>query len=90
MKTIELKNGKKYKVTHRASGGKIATANRIFKWEENRFGSMLCLVFTSRVNKSVKAIYNEKEGSLSMSGTRLPCSELSIPYYNLIEAIPIN
>ena len=80
-KGTTLEPAKRYKVTHR-NGEKTVTATRIFKWMENRFGSIPCFVFTSRVNKDVIASF--ADDILIISGRRIPSSELSIPIYDLI------
>ncbi|KKN59790.1 hypothetical protein LCGC14_0538800 [marine sediment metagenome] len=81
-KGTALVPARRYKVTHRDNTGKVTKATRIFKWTENRFGSILCFVFTSRVNKDVVASF--ANDTLTISGRRIPSSELSIPIYDLI------
>jgi hypothetical protein len=83
---MNLTQGAKYRVTHKGSTGKVTRALRVFKWEESRFGSIRCWVFTSRVSRDVRATFDAETQTLSMSGRRLPAQELSIPYYDLISA----
>ena len=75
-----LKTGCHYLIKHR--GGKQLT-RRIYKYSEKRFKSILCFVFSSKVNKNTVMF---KEGnSYCWRGKNIPASELSIPYYDLLE-----
>ena len=61
---------------------------RIFKGMESRFGGILCAVFTSQVDKSTSATYDKESATLTLSGKRLPQSEVSIPHFDLASAEP--
>lgn len=86
-KGTTLEPAKRYKIKHR-EGKRTITATRIFKWIDTRFGSIPCFVFTSRVNKDVKARFENNK--LYISGRRIPQQELSIPLYDLLEITAIN
>jgi len=57
-------------------------ARRVYKGEEIRFDKVLCYVFSSRVGKDVTCKVTSE--GYNWSGKRIPASELSIPYYDLI------
>lgn len=78
-----LESGKKYRVKHK--GGKSTL--RVFKWTEKRFGEILCYVFTSRVSPDLSAQLNAVTGEISLSGRKVPVTEISIPHYELVEAV---
>jgi hypothetical protein len=81
-KGTTLEPAKRYKIKH-CEGNKIINATRIFKWMESRFESIPCFVFTSKVDKSVKARF--EDNMLYISGRRIPKQEVSIPLYDLLE-----
>lgn len=80
-----LKTGSHYLVKH--EGSKRAV-RRIYKYSERRFKSILCFVFSSKVNKNVTM--TKKGNVYCWHGIKLPESEVSIPYYDLIECELIN
>ena len=57
-------------------------ARRVYKGEERRFGKILCYVFSSKVDKDVTCKVTSE--GLEWSGKRIPASEISIPYYDLL------
>jgi hypothetical protein len=91
MKTSDVQQfekGQTYLVSHRQLGANgqpevIRKTRRIFKGLESRFGTVPCAVFTTRVGPATSATYDEVTGMLSISGKRVPRSEVSIPHYNL-------
>lgn len=81
MKQIKnLQPGKTYHVKIR--GGR--TVRRIFKWRETRLGCIPCFVFTSRLSGEVRGSYNPSSKELTLSGKRIPASEVSVPAYDLL------
>ena len=83
METIKLEIGKHYMVKHSKQGRFV---RRFFKGTEGRFkGEILCYVFSSRIDKSVKVEYNKKEKVFTMFGSKTPAQEISIPFYDLID-----
>jgi hypothetical protein len=80
-----LKTGSHYMVKHEKNKRAV---RRIYKYSERRFKSILCFVFSSKVRKDTTLI---KKGNIYYwHGTQLPESEISIPYYDLIECKLIN
>ena len=75
--------GRAYRVVHAVGGPGVCRARRIFKWHEKRFGDIPCCVFTSRANPDVRGEWNPLKKSLTLTGRRLPTSEISIPFYDL-------
>lgn len=87
---LNLEIGKKYFVTHINNKKKV---KRIYKGTEQRFGNILCFVFTAKVNKDVKCtVTYSKSGDIkffkwSGVGLNVP-NEISIPYYDLRKVEP--
>ena len=71
-----------YRVRHK--GGKQAN-RRVFKWTEQRFGGIPCAVFSSQVRGELTV--ERLPDGLRFSGKFVPRGEISIPAYDLIEAI---
>jgi hypothetical protein len=89
----QLEPGKAYLVSHRESpdiGRTQVTrkVRRIFKGLEKRFGAIPCAIFTAKVDKATSASYNKETCTLTISGKRLPISEVSIPHYDIVVAEP--
>ncbi len=82
----ELRNGARYRVK---MSGRKRSAIRIFKWTEKRFRSIRCFVFTAPVSAAVTAEWNQGEKSLFLRGPKIPRSEVSVPYYDLISCEPV-
>ena len=61
---------------------------RIYKWPETRFGSIPCHVFTSPCRKDVRAVYDPVSKSLTISGSRVPASEVPVPEYDILLCEP--
>ncbi len=80
-----LKNGKAYLVKIRGQSVKV---RRIFKWTETRFGSIPCAVFTAKARKDVRGHWDPARRTLSLTGSRLPAQELSVPHYDILECLP--
>lgn len=59
------------------------TTRRVFKWTEQRFGEILCYVFTSPIRRSVRVTVYPPENGIAISGPRVPRSEVSVPHYDL-------
>ncbi len=74
-----LQSGKTYLVKIRDG----RTVRRIFKWRETRFGRIPCYVFTSKLVGDIKGAYNPATKELTLSGKRIPVSEVSVPAYDL-------
>lgn len=67
-------------------------ARRVFKWTEKRFGEILCYVFSSPCRADVKVKVETMQDNaihLTISGPKVPCSEVSVPHYDLIHCEPI-
>lgn len=77
---IKLQPGSAYYIKIR--GGR--TVKRIFKHTEKRFGDIICYVFTSRLSGEVRGSYNPATEEITLSGKRVPLSEVSVPEYDLI------
>lgn len=78
---MRLNPGSRYRVrTH----NQRKTVERIYKWPETRLGSIPCHVFTARVASDVSASWDGTR--LTITGSKVPRSELSIPEYDLAEA----
>ena len=87
----QFEPGKSYFVAHREQNAKgIARVTpkvlRIFKGMEARLGEIPCAVFTSRVDRNTSGSYDPEKRTLTLSGKRLPRSELSIPHYDIMSA----
>jgi hypothetical protein len=82
-----LEMGHKYRVTHRENDKQVR-AIRIFKWPRSRFGTLQCLVFTTKVSKDVTATVDGD--TLTIRGKRIPRQEVSMPVYDLISFEPVN
>lgn len=87
----EFQPGKAYFVAHRerAPDGAPRVSRailRIFKGMERRFGEIPCAVFTSRIDPSTTATYDAETKTLSLSGKRIPQSEMSVPHYDIVSA----
>ena len=80
MKIPELKNGHVVLVKIK---GQRNIMRRVFKWTEKRFGEITCYVFTAPVRRGVRVTWNAAESSLSISGPRVPASEVSVPHYDI-------
>jgi len=61
---------------------------RIFMYDERRFDSILCFVFSSKADK--RTTLTRKGDTYYWKGIKLPQSEISIPYYDLLECKLIN
>jgi hypothetical protein len=84
----QFQPGKAYLVAHRVTSdsGELRVTRkvrRIFKGMEKRFGEITCAVFTARVDKDASAFFNKKNGTMTISGKRVPQSEVSIPHYEI-------
>lgn len=87
----QFEPGKSYFVAHREHNAKgIARVSpkvlRIFKGMETRLGEIPCAIFTTRVDRSTTGSYDQEKRTLTLSGKRLPRSELSIPHYDIMTA----
>jgi hypothetical protein len=85
--TLPLKPATRYRVKIK---GQARAFVRIFKWSEKRrtFG-MKCFVFTAPVAADVVATWNAAKESLTLSGKRVPRSEVSVPHYDLLSCEPV-
>ena len=61
---------------------------RVFKWPEMRFGEIRCYLFSAPCARDVRAEYDPHEKSLTISGKRVPASEVSVPHYDLLLCEP--
>jgi hypothetical protein len=59
---------------------------RIFKGMEQRFGDIPCAIFTAKVTRGTTATYDEATKTLTISGKRVPRSEVSVPHYDIMTA----
>ena len=81
---LNLIPGKHYFVIHENSKRKV---RRIFKKTELRFGNIICAVFTSKIPPQL-TMEVLPDGYVYRNG-KMPSSELSIPYYDLLTCEPI-
>jgi len=81
-----LRSGTRYRVK---IVGHQRSAIRIFKWLETRLASIPCAVFTSPVKPDVSAAWDPEKKTLSLSGKKLPASEVSVPHYDIDWVEPI-
>ena len=70
--------------------GQSRAPRRVFKWTEKRptFG-MKCFVFTAPVAADFRASWDPRAKSLTLSGKRVPRSEVSVPHYDLESCEPV-
>lgn len=64
--------------------GQRNTRRRVFKWTELRFGSIPCYVFSAPCRVDVKSEFNHATGELTIRGSRVPASEVSVPEYDIL------
>jgi len=79
---IFLKRGRHYLVKHYGSSKFV---RRFFKGYEKRFDSILCYVFSSKIDKKLEIIWDDKDKTFTIRGNKLPAQEISIPFYDLIK-----
>lgn len=86
-----LIEGQPYMVKH-YKGEKAV--RRIFRGTEKRFGDIDCFVFSSKVKKGVFAEVEHAGNGVRFfkwkNTQTVPRQEVSIPFYDLIQATPIN
>lgn len=95
--TIELIKGQPYMVKHR---GSVKSTRRIYRGEEIGVCNIKRFVFSSKVKKGVFAEVEEvkdKDGNKTgvcfytwKNTQSVPCQEISIPFYDIIQVTPIN
>ena len=89
-----LKNGQICLVAFKSRGiGRIE--RRVFKWTEKRFGTIPCYLFSAPVikprgDRHIRVTWNAAEKSLEIAGPKVPCSEISVPHYDLTLLEPVH